>query len=317
MITRCSGQSRRTSGVTADLDLLRERAAGRTVLDHIRAIAYRHRAHRAAFGHGVLADYGGDPWELLECVPNYRHAVVSFNAGQVGMLRSFAHLLRLLDQPEEATAADSDANDLAAAVLRQYAGGGRWRIAHPDGDETIGHCLDFALVAADMSDDLDDTKRAEIVDFVTGTLIDGDWMRALAPDDPVAPRSGRPDHGASGAFCAWPGATAYGLCRLGRPDLAQALLRRLHAATSGGLWGQAMEAVGGGRFRVAERGAANRDSVAGVAATEAAIAGLFGIHAGYAEMATPTGSLTSAAGELRNVNAHGFAGEFATTRGVS
>ncbi|MBV1852831.1 hypothetical protein [Catellatospora tritici] len=302
-------------GVTADLGLLREQAGGGTVLDHVRAMAYRHRDQRAAFGAGVLADYGRDAWELLECVPNYRDAVVSFNAGQVGMLRAFAHLLRLLDQPEEAASADADATELSAAVLGQYAPGGRWRTAHPEGDETIGHCLDFALVTADMGEDLSEPRRSEMVDFVTGHLLDGDWMRALAPDDPVAPHSDRPDHGAAGAFCAWPGATAYGLCRLGRPDLAQQLLGRLHAATSGGLWGQAMEAVGGGRFRVAERGVANRDSNAGVAATEAVIAGLFGIHAGYADLTAPTGSLTSAAGELRHVNAHGFAGELAAAVG--
>jgi hypothetical protein len=97
---------------------------------------------------------------------------------------------------------------------------------------------------------------------------------------------------------------AYGL---GRPDLAQRKLSRIHAATSGGLWGQAMEAVGGGRFRVAERGVANRDSNAGAAATEAVIAGLFGIRAGYADLTAPAGSLTSLSGQLHNVNAVGFA----------
>jgi hypothetical protein len=105
------------------------------------------------------------------------------------------------------------------------------------------------------------------------------------------------------------------LCRLGRPDLAQALLGRLHAATSGGLWGQAMEATGGGRFRVAERGVSNRDSVAGVAATEAIVAGLFGFHATFADVAAPSGVESCAAGELRNVNVHGLAGELAGASG--
>ncbi|GIH10367.1 hypothetical protein Rhe02_84340 [Rhizocola hellebori] len=295
-------------GITADLRLLQETCAGVTVLDHLRAMAYRHREHRAAFGEGVLADFGADAWELLECVPNYRHGVVSFNAGYVGMLRSLARLLRLLGEPAEAAQAEAEAAQLAGAVLRQYAGGGRWRIAAPQGGETIGHCLDFALVAADMTADLSDVQREEMVDFVCGHLLDGDWMRALSPDDPVAPYSDRPDHGAAGAFGAWPGATAYGLARLGRPDLAQQMLSRAHAATSGGLWGQAMEAVGGGRYRVAERGVANRDTNAAIAVTEAVIAGLFGIHAGYADLTAPAGSPVSGAGELRNINAHGFSG---------
>jgi hypothetical protein len=277
--------------VTGDLDLLTEKAGTATVLDHLRTLAYRPRERRATFGDGVLVDFGRDAWELLECVPNYRDAVVSFNAGYAGMLRNLATLLRRLagpgaprglgqDLPAEADRADADADALAAAVLRQYAGAGRWNIAHPEGDETIGHVLDFAFVTAELAEDLSEDMRAEMVQFVTGHLLDGDWMRALSPDDPIAPRSDRPDHGAAGAFGAWPGATAYGLCRLGRPDLAADLLSRIHASTSGAVWGQAMESVGGGRFRVAERGVANRDSLAGAAATEAILVGLFGLHTG-------------------------------------
>ncbi|MEV4509927.1 laminin G domain-containing protein [Dactylosporangium sp. NPDC049525] len=275
--------------VTGDLDLLAEKAGTATVLDHLRALAYRPRERRATFGGGVLVDFGRDAWELLECVPNYRDAVVSFNAGYAGMLRSLATLLRRLaagapgaDLNEEADRADADAAELTAAVLGQYAGGGRWNIAHPEGDETIGHVLDFVFVAAELAEHLSEDMRAEMIQFVTGHLLDGDWMRALAPDDPIAPRSDRPDHGAAGAFGAWPGATAYGLCRLGRPDLATDLLSRIHASTSGAVWGQAMETVGGGRFRVAERGVANRDSLAGAAATEAILVGLFGLPAGSA-----------------------------------
>jgi hypothetical protein len=68
-------------------------------------------------------------------------------------------------------------------------------------------------------------------------------MRALAPDDPAAPFSTRPDLGAAGAFGAWPGVTAHGLAKLGRKDLAATLLSVVHNSASGGLWGQAMEIV--------------------------------------------------------------------------
>ncbi|MYV54487.1 laminin G domain-containing protein [Streptomyces sp. SID3212] len=293
-------------GVTGDLTLLGEVTGGRTVLDHLRAMAYRPRGQRASFGSGVLVDFGDDAWELLECVPNYRHAVVSLNAGYVGMMRSLATLLRFMGEREEAEAAEAEAGQLSAAVLKQYAGDGRWAVSHPDGSEPIGHCLDFALVAADMSEDLTAEQREEMVRFVTGHLVDGDWMRALDPGDPIAPLSDRPDHGAAGAFAAWPGATAYGLCRLGRPETAAAMLRRAHRTTSGGLWGQAMEVTPDGSYRVAERGVSNRESNAAVAVTEAVLAGLFGIRSGFTSLTRDQGAARSPYGRLENIRALGF-----------
>jgi hypothetical protein len=295
------------TAVTGDTGLLAEVAGGRSVLDHLRAIAYRPRSRRAAFGDGVLVDLGRDAWELLECVPNYRDGVVSFNAGYAGMLRSLGVLLRFLGEEAEAVAAEADGDRLARAVLGQYAGDGRWRIAHPEGAEVIGHCLDFALVAADMAEDLPAEQREEMVAFVTGHLLDGDWMRALDPHDPIAPFSDRPDHGAAGAFAAWPGATAYGLCRLGRPDIAADVLRRAHRATSGALWGQAMEVTPDGSYRVAERGVSNRESVAAVAVTEAVIAGLFGVEASVSSLGGAVeGALLTEYGRLSGVRAVGF-----------
>ena len=292
-------------GVTGDLDLLDEEAAGRSVLDHLRTLAFRPRERRAVGG-GTLMSFGSDAWELLECVPNYRDVVVSFNAGYVGMLRSLAALLELRGSQDDASDARREADRLAAAVLGQYAGGGRWRISHPTGDDVIGHCLDFELVAADMTDDLSDDIRREMIDFVTEHLVDGEWMRALSPDDPIAPFSNRPDHGAAGAFAAWPGSTSYGLSRLGRPDLAATFLARVHRSRSGALWGQAVEAVGDGHYRVAERGVSNRDSNAAVAVTEAILAGLFGIRADFENLGLPIGEATSTFGSLTGVRAIGF-----------
>jgi len=232
--------------------------------------------------------------------------VVSFNAGYVGMLRSLSELLRLRGLDDEADAAAADGDRLARAVLGQYAGGGRWRIAHPEGDDVIGHCLDFELVAAAMAEDLTPAQRDEMVAFVTGSLIDGNWMHALDPKDPIAPFSDRPDHGAAGAFAGWPGSTSYGLSRLGRADLAAEFLARVHESRSGALWGQAVEHVGGGRYRVAERGVSNRDSNAAVAVTEAVIAGLFGIRADFGTLEVPEGGTESPYGTLHGVRAVGF-----------
>ncbi|MFD0745624.1 hypothetical protein ACFQ1L_30220 [Phytohabitans flavus] len=269
-------------GVTGDLAFLDELAGSVTVGAHLERLAYGWRDRQTRGTGGVLADFGGDPWVLLECVPNYTNAVASFNAAYAGMLRSYAALLRHLGDATKAERVMSDAAALAAAVGGLYAGGGRWKVRHPDRSETIGHVLDFGLVAAALHADLDERVRGEMVSFVTERLLSGDWMRALAADDPIAPHSDRPDHGAAGAFGAWPGVTAYGLAKLGRRDLALGVLRATPRAASGALWGQAMELVDGGRrARVAERGTANRDSIAGAATAEAVLAGLFGVEPGF------------------------------------
>ena len=176
---------------------------------------------------------------------------------------------------------------MAAAVATMASPGGRWHIRHPHLVETIGHCLDFGLVAAYLHDDIDDAQRAAMVEFVTDKLLVATWMRALSPDDPAAPLANRPDHGAAGAFGAWPGVTAYGLAKLGRRDLARQLLGVVHAPASCGLWGQAMEVLSdadGEWVRVAEDGVSNRDSVAGVGIAEAVVAGLFGFEPSFAAM---------------------------------
>jgi hypothetical protein len=293
-------------GVTGDVALLGEQVREQTVLDHLRQLAEPLDSSRAAYAGGVLIDFGDDAWELLECVPNYRHTVVGFNAAYVGMLRSLAWLLRELGADVEAARLSARAAELAMAVVRQYAGGGRWRIVHPYGIDVIGHCLDFQLVAAEMAEDLEPQVASELADFAQQVLIDGDWMHALAPDDPIAPYSDRPDHGASGAFAGWPGATAYGLVRLGLADGAADFLGRIHRSTSGALWGQAIEEIGGGRYRVAERGASNRESNAGVAATEAIVSGLFGIGADLRSLDAPPGVTTNRFGVLHGVRAMGF-----------
>jgi hypothetical protein len=267
--------------VTGDLSFLGEPAGGRTVLAHLESLAHGWRGK----GVGIPADFGPDPWRLLECVPNYVNVVASFNAAYAGMLRSYGGLLRRLGRDREATAAEGDAAAMSAAVLDLYLPGGRWRIEHPSGTESIGHCLDFGLVAAHLHGDLDERQRREMVGFVTDKLLASTWMRALAPDDPAAPLSNRPDHGAAGAFCAWPGVTAYGLAKLGRADLAADLLSRVHASASGGLWGQAMEIVPGPHgdsVRVAEEGVSNRDSIGAVGISEAVVSGLFGFDPSFA-----------------------------------
>ncbi|MGW7425651.1 hypothetical protein ACWGJB_37430 [Streptomyces sp. NPDC054813] len=272
--------------VTGDLALLDETTGGATVLAHLERLGLGWLERRNPATGGVLADFGDDPWQLLECVPTYTGVVASFNGAYVASTRSLAGLYRRLGRDEDADRTEADAGQLADALMDLYAGSGRWRILRPDGTDTIGHCLDFGLVAASLHRDLPEGTRQEMADFVTGRLLAGGWMRALSADDPIAAASDRPDHGAAGAFAAWPGVTAHGLARLGHRDRAMALLRGLSSAASGGLWGQAMEIVTGPdgrhRARVAERGTATRDNIAGAAGAEAVLSALFDVNPTFA-----------------------------------
>jgi hypothetical protein len=272
------------------------------VFEHLDGLAHAWRAKRTAATGGVLADFGPDPWLLLECVPNYVNVVGSFNAAYVGMMRSFAGLLRSRGRHDEAAVADAEADTMARAVVDLAAPGGRWQIRHPDRTESIGHSLDFGLIASYLHADLPEDTRAEMVAFVSTKLIASTWMRALALDDPAAPLSNRPDHGAAGAFCAWPGVTAHGLARLGRPDLAADLLRVAHHSTSGALWGQAMEIMDDGRVRVAEDGVSNRDSIGGVATAEAVVSGLFDFDPSFRRADRRAEITLPGIGTLSNIN---------------
>ncbi|HEY3607290.1 MAG TPA: hypothetical protein VGL06_07300 [Pseudonocardiaceae bacterium] len=284
--------------ITGDHGFLDELAGSRTVFAHLDRLAHGWVARRSG---GVLADFGSDPWLLLECVPNYVNVVASFNAAYVGMMRSFAGLLRARGRPDDAVVADRDADALARAVIGLARPDGRWDIRHPTSTESIGHCLDFGLVAAYLHADLGAPQREAMIRFVSDKLLAATWMRALAPDDPAARLADRPDHGAAGAFAAWPGVTAHGLAKLGRADLAARLLSVVHASASGGLWGQAMEIVGS-RVRVAEDGVSNRDSIAGVAVAEAVLSGLFGFEPAFGGVPMPDTIEVPGIGTLSNIN---------------
>jgi len=157
------------------------------------------------------------------------------------------------------------------------------------------------MVAAHLHADLSAAQRENMTRFVSDKLLAATWMRALAPDDPAAPLANRPDHGAAGAFAAWPGLTAHGLAKLGRPELAARLLSVVHASASGGLWGQAMEIVGT-HVRVAEAGVSNRDSIAGVATAEAVLSGLFGFEPSFGGGPLPSRIEVPGVGTLSNIN---------------
>ncbi|MEY9962429.1 hypothetical protein ABIA33_000455 [Streptacidiphilus sp. MAP12-16] len=283
--------------ITGDTAFLDTTAGGTTVLEHLERLGFGWRDKRTPATGGVLADFGEDPWQLLECIPDYTGVVASFNGAYAGSTHALAGLYRQRGRHEDADRTEGEARELANAVLDLYAGDGRWHIRRPEATDTIGHCLDFGLVAAALYRELDPRVRREMADFVESDLLVGGWMRALSPNDPAAATSDRPDHGAGGAFCAWPGVTAHGLARLGFRDRAVSLLRNLSSAASGGLWGQAMEIVTGAdgqlRAQVAERGVSNRETIAGAAGAEAVISALFDVNPSFVGD-RPPGSLPDA-----------------------
>ncbi|MEV4533323.1 hypothetical protein AB0J82_05770 [Asanoa sp. NPDC049518] len=116
---------------------------------------------------------------------------VAADATRVGRARSLAALLRRLGEVAEAEAVEVAAAEDARGVLARYAGGGRWRTADTPDDSAEA----LLSVAGGMPEFLDLLQRGELVEFAD---------RHLAAEPP--------------------GAVAYALCRLGRPDRAAALL---------------------------------------------------------------------------------------------
>ena len=82
--------------VTKDYAFLDEQVGGKTVLEHLYDYAYNWKKISIYGQAGAtddtykLADFGSDPWNLLECVPTYIHIVPSFNAEYVWMMRETA-----------------------------------------------------------------------------------------------------------------------------------------------------------------------------------------------------------------------------------
>jgi hypothetical protein len=147
---------------------------------------------------------------------------VAVDAARVGRARALAALLRRSGEPDGAAAIELAAADRARDVLGRYAGGGRWHaVSRKSGETPDDWAGAFLAVAGEMPEFLDLRQRTELVAF---------FGRELGEESP--------------------GAVAYPLCRLGRTDLAAALLAG------------------------AER--------PGAADLEAILAGLFGIRADFA-----------------------------------
>jgi hypothetical protein len=298
--------------ITGDIEFLHEEINGQTLLQHLEAMALNWQRLSSEETGGVLADFGPDHWDLLECVPNYKHVVASLNASYVWMTRKLAEIYASLGHSSKAQPLEELAHKLSHAVLALYAGNGHWLTRHPKQSEEVHHVLDFHMIAAYLHDDLSAQIKNEMVQFVETELLTDTWMRAQSLQDPVSHLSERPDHGPHGAFAAWPGNTAHGLAKLGREDLAVDLLRRLYPVTFEGAWGQAHELFVDPKsnhapVRIAASGTSNRECNCGAAITEAFLTGLFGFDPEFSSandqlpICRPPGAKSEFTGKLHNL----------------
>jgi hypothetical protein len=192
-----------------------------------------------------LADYGGAS-NLLECVPTYLHAVPALNAANVWMMNSTAAIWRALGNTTRADELSAAAEALLPLVLAQYArdnvtneGLGYFACLYPDGERVgVQHCIDFLTISQAIGPQLPQDMRSEMLSFVQQDLLTTSWMRALALDDPAAPRSDRADHGPFGAYDSWPALTISGMLALGYTDEAVAMLDRVAPVLQEGPFGQ-------------------------------------------------------------------------------
>ena len=282
MLFRIATTYLRVSGDRAFLD---QKVGDKTVLEQLDRLALHYRNY--LMQEGGLADFGGDPWHFLECVPTYIHATAGFNAAYVTMLRDMADLYDFLGKKGLAAQRRQAADQLITAIYpRLYVSGkGFWQSRYPDGRQfDMRHCLDFQFVAQGIGPDLPAPVQKEMRDFVVGELLTKNWMRAQSLQDPAAEQSDRPDHGPMGAYSGWPPETVDGLCHLGYWKDALDFYRRCEAATHEGAFSQGAEFYGPRKkeydapVRIATAGTICREAVCGADFTDVMIRTIFGFH---------------------------------------
>ena len=232
-----------------------------------------------------LADFGDDPWNLLECVPTYIHIVPSFNAGYVWMMRETAKFQQYAGNKVMAKTMNLQADSMAKRVLSLYAGNGYWNSLYPNNKKVeIRHVLDFMFIGKFMHDDLPDSIKKAMTDFAYRELITDHWMRAQSLNDIAAKNSDRPDHGPLGAFDGWPPGTIDALSALGHTDSAFQFYRNVLPVTYEGCWAQAHELWGTNKLnknalvRIPERGWNNRESSAGIDFSQVVLKNFLGFY---------------------------------------
>lgn len=271
--------------VTGDRAFLNQKVGDKTVLQQLDRLALHYQNY--LMPDGGLADFGGNPWHFLECVPTYIHATAGFNAAYVAMLRGMGDLYEFEGNKALAAERRAEAEKLLKAIYPQLyvSGKGFWQSRYPDGRQfDMRHCLDFQFVAQSIGQDLPAQVKREMHDFVVSELLMKNWMRAQSLQDPAAEQSDRPDHGPMGAYSGWPPETTDGLCRLGYWKDAIDFYRRCEAATHEGAFSQGAEFYGPHKreydapVRIATAGTICREALCGADFTDVVIRTFFGFH---------------------------------------
>ncbi|MGB9747705.1 MAG: hypothetical protein ACPLXM_12335 [Bacteroidales bacterium] len=277
--------------ITGDEGFLQDTINGKTVLGHLEDYALNWKKISLYGQEGCtddlykLADFGDDEWNLLECVPTYKHIVPSFNVGYAWMMRELAKIYNKLGSPEKAAELDTMATDMIQRILKLYAGNGVWYSLYPNEKKIeVRHCLDFFFIGKYIPNDVPENIRKEMIDFLYRELMADHWMRAQSVDDMAAAQSDRPDHGPLGAYDGWPAETMDALTQMGYPQKALDFYHAIEPVTYEGIWAQAHELWGENkktshaRVRIAERGWHNRESSGGVSLSQVVLKDFFGFY---------------------------------------
>jgi hypothetical protein len=277
--------------ISGDTAFLKQQIEGTTVLEHLDGYAQNWKKlsiydeKKNMDDIYKLADFGADEWNLLECVPTYKHIVPSFNAGYIWMMRETAFFHKQAGDSERAGVLREEADEMVKRLLQLYAGNGVWNSLYPDGRKVeVRHCLDFMFMGRYLPNDIPESIKNDMMDFVYRELITDNWMRAQSVTDVAAKDSDRPDHGPLGAFDGWPAGTMDALVQLGYPAKALDFYHAIAPVTDEGIWAQAHELWGerkwqkDAKVRIAKRGWHNRESSSGIAMSQVMLKNFFGFY---------------------------------------
>lgn len=300
--------------VTKDYDFLKEVIGDKTVLQTLAHYATNWERISSYGKPGCtddiykLADFGSDEWNLLECVPTYKHIVPSFNAGYIWMMRETASLYKMVGDNGKARELTSKADQMLPLLMKLYAGNGVWNCLYPDHQTIeVRHCLDFMFMGRYLAGDLSEPIKKEMIDFLYSELMTDHWMRAQSLRDSAAKNSDRPDHGPLGAFDGWPAGTMDALVQMGYPAKALDFYHAIEPVTHEGTWAQAHELWGdnkenaNAKVRIAERGWHARDAMAGIGMSQVMLKCFFGFNPDVSGNAIKAPANISLEGTLHHV----------------
>lgn len=274
---------------TGDYAFLDQIIGDKTVMEHLESYALNwenlSKYGKPGYMDDIykLADFGSDPWNLLECVPTYIHIVPSFNIGYVWMMRETAKLHIQKGNQANAELLESKADQMAENILKLYAGNGAWNSLYPNNKKVeVRHVLDFIYFGKFLANDVRPKVKQEMMDFLNRELRTDLWMRAQSLSDIAAKDSDRPDHGPLGSFDGWIPEVMDAISLMGYPHDALEFYKAIEPVTHEGCWSQAHELWGENKLkksasvRIAGRGWNNRESSSGIGVSQVMLKNFFG-----------------------------------------